>query len=313
MTDPPSASFDPAAMGFPWVNSLRRMLRASRPAPLDGSTIYIVSDYGGEHAGAVYATYSFLAVEMDQAWLWETRRTHVRSLHLRDKRRISFKGLRDRRQRHALVPFLRAADHLNGVLLTVAIRKAWEFDPFDCAATVEALASSGKPDLRSWAGENLRKMVCISHLFAVVVAELTVSSQAIYWMSDQDSTQANPTKQADTIAVVNVCLKLNGVGQPSVLGIGTTAIDPGDRMEEDLAAITDLSAGAVGDAFETLSAACGGRIPSRVAVQLNQPLQPKTDVIWDWLTDSTGQLTKVVILMEPEPGARRYTVARFVP
>jgi hypothetical protein len=53
------------------------------------------------------------------------------------------------------------------------------------------------------------------------------------------------------------------------LGIGTTSIDEGDRIEEDLAAVADLVAGAAAEVVTRMAEQCGGRIPRDLAVERN--------------------------------------------
>lgn len=294
---------------FPWTDTLCRMIRAVRPAPFTGSTVMVYSDYGGEHPAAKYATYSFLALDTETSLGWLPRRGAVRSLHLPDGRRLSYKGLRDRRQWRALTPFLSAANHIDGLLLTVAVRHYSDFDPFGSESMSRGLAQFGQA-LGVCAPHELRKMARVAHLLAVVVATLTQSRHHIYWISDEDSTQANSSKQADFMKALNACLGLHGVGQPAEFGIGTTAIDPGDRHDEDLASVADLCAGAVCDVFGILNEACGGTVPVHVAVRPHRDLPAKTGVIWDWLVESPGRLKKVVALIERR-GDGLYTVGRF--
>jgi hypothetical protein len=82
------------------------------------------------------------------------------------------------------------------------------------------------------------------------------------------------------------------------LGVGTTKIDEEDRIDEDLNAIPDLMSGAVAEAATALAHACGGSIPIRVAVPLDKPLTPKTDLIYSWIADNQYSLQRAVTVIE---------------
>ena len=83
------------------------------------------------------------------------------------------------------------------------------------------------------------------------------------------------------------------------LGLGTTAIDEGDRFEEDHVAVPDLAVGAVSEMLTTLSVFAGGRFPtSGVALPFSGRFSRKTEVIYAWLADQTRRLKRVVIVFE---------------
>ncbi len=80
--------------------------------------------------------------------------------------------------------------------------------------------------------------------------------------------------------------------------MGTTVIDEGDRMEEDLTAIPDLIAGAMSEIANKLSQFTGGRIPSNLAVPFSGKFSTKTEIISSWIWDKNQGFPKVVIVIE---------------
>jgi hypothetical protein len=74
------------------------------------------------------------------------------------------------------------------------------------------------------------------------------------------------------------------------LGIGTTEIDEGDRLEEDLTAIPDLAAGAVSDLLNRMHQQLGTfpLVPTFVPTLSN-----KTDLITSWFFSGKGSLVKL--------------------
>lgn len=82
------------------------------------------------------------------------------------------------------------------------------------------------------------------------------------------------------------------------LGLGTTAIDEGDRFEEDHVAVPDLAVGAVSEMVTRLSAAAGGSIRPHLAIPFADSFSPKTEVIYSWFADQASRLRKVCIVFE---------------
>jgi hypothetical protein len=83
------------------------------------------------------------------------------------------------------------------------------------------------------------------------------------------------------------------------LGVGTTRLDEGDRLEEDFAAVSDLAAGAVSEMLTKV----GSTNPScsfygNAAHELPDYLSKKTEVILAWLGDESRRLKKSILLFE---------------
>ena len=86
--------------------------------------LFVASDYGGEHGGAVYETISYLIADIADCANWQSTRERIRAQFLPDGRRMAFKNLNDRVRRRALEPFLQSANQLPALLATFAVPKS---------------------------------------------------------------------------------------------------------------------------------------------------------------------------------------------
>src|SRR5262249_27803293 len=109
---------------FPWVRSIEKIIRAIQVPAITGPNVYIASDYSGEAKSHLYDVLSILYLDVQQSSEWAERRRLVRTQYMADGRRMSFKALNDRQRQGALVPFLRAANAIHGVLISIAVRKS---------------------------------------------------------------------------------------------------------------------------------------------------------------------------------------------
>jgi hypothetical protein len=91
------------------------------PPPNLGPIALTASDYGGDHSGSLFDTYSFFLAEYDQASRAFSKWALSRPALLPDGRRMSFKGLNDGMRSRALQPFMQAVADSLGTVITVAI------------------------------------------------------------------------------------------------------------------------------------------------------------------------------------------------
>lgn len=91
--------------------------------------------------------------------------------------------------------------------------------------------------------------------------------------------------------------------------LGASAIDEGDRYEEDHIAISDLAAGAAAEMLTEISK-YAGRISKDVALEFHGQFSPKTDVLSTWLGYSGGRLKKVMVVFDPD-GKTRFRLMRL--
>lgn len=292
---------------YPWAKTIERIITAEKLPEMNGPTINLVSDYGGEHKASKYKTISVLYLDLHASVEWEYLRRIVRRDFLPDGRRLSFKRLSDRYRQRALVPFLQAANQIVGVSVTLAISKSLVGI---CGTKSEMKNIHTNLHLEAgWDDVSFEQVLMVSHLVSFLIAGLSRPNQNIYWISDEDSMFANQLRSHDLRQVISRYSSHYVKHSLGELGLGTTAIDEGDRLEEDLAAIPDLIAGAVSEVATRLSLGTRGRIPSIIAVPFRGEFTPKTELITSWIADRGQKLKRVVVLFEESP--KGYAVGRF--
>ena len=294
---------------YRWVPTIERILTAERLPPLTGPLINIFSDYSGEQAGALYQTTGILYADLYASRSWEIRRRQVRKRFLADGRRLSFKALGDRNRQAALIPFLQAADEIEGLCLVVAVRRS--IRQLCLEPTVSMAIAEYVTNRRARKSRELERMARVTHLIALLIGGLAKVDQNVYWISDQDSLFANEMVTQDTRELL-MRFSSHYVGDRKLgeLALGTVAIDPGDRFEEDGAAIADLTAGALGEILTRVSSHAGGRFRPGVAIPFSGSFTPKSELLHSWFTHNQGRLRKVCIMFE-DLGAGELAVFRL--
>jgi len=283
---------------LPWVNTVNRILSSFDIPEMRGPTIYITSDYSGDHKKYRYQVTSVLAMDVERSHQWEFQRRAVRQRFLSDGRRMSFKRLGDRRRQRALIPFLDAADEIIGVCVTVAVRKS--IRALFCGREHSEKVNMILGLQSRWKHGAFEKMLQATHLVSLIVGGLSRPNQNIYWISDEDMLFANARKSEELAKLFSGFTSVYVKHQLGELGVGTTKLDESDLFAEDLAAIPDLVAGTVAETTTKLSMAFGGRIPYGVVMPSPSGFTSKTDLLTSWLSDQTQNLKRVVILFEDE-------------
>ncbi len=225
-------SWTPVRHLYPWGHTIERILQSVSLPPLDGPVIYISSDYGGSNECSLYETYSVLYLDLKESKEWEWQRREVRARYLADGRRMSFKALNDRQRQAAIGPFLNAANRISGILVTIAVRKSIkvlcsDFQFFEYSKS--KLALDPRMTLPSF-----ERMLRIVNLLGLLMGGLAKPNQHVYWISDQDALFANPNRTNDLKNVLEHWTSHYVTWPLGEVGLGTTIIDEGDRVEEDL-------------------------------------------------------------------------------
>jgi hypothetical protein len=101
----------------PWVKAFNDTIRISPLPHLGGREIIIVTDSSGLHRENPFEVLGLLILDFDSSVEWEVLRQTIRRNILKDSRRMSFKQLNEPVRQRALIPFLRAADQINGLCL----------------------------------------------------------------------------------------------------------------------------------------------------------------------------------------------------
>ncbi len=295
--------------GIPWMGTFNRILSEGNLPELKGSTLYVTSDYSGYDSKSRYFVISILVADLDNSECWECFRRRVRSEYMGDGRRMSFKNLNDTNRLKALVPFLEASDEIEGFCLSIGIRKEIENLYID-KRIFESVQRKGVLK-GTWRAKSLENMFRIVHLVSTVIAGLVKPNQNIYWISDEDEILANPTRSSDVAGLISAFTSMyvkHGLGE---LGVGTTKVDEGDRLEEDFAAVADLAAGAVSEMLTKVgSTSSSGSFHGNVAYEFPDYLSKKTEVILAWLGDDCRRLKKSILLFEQAKN-KMYSLTRL--
>jgi hypothetical protein len=210
---------------------------------------------------------------------------------------MSYKGLSDRQRTRALVPFLSAAEYIHGLCFVVIVNKAIRHLCLNTADDYEKMRKIAGLRAR-WKDKELEEALRLTHFVSCLIGGLSQPNQNIYWISDEDSLFANETRSKDLARLLSSFSSHYATYPLGELGIGTTAIDEGDRIEEDFASVADLVAGAVAETTTRLSDGCGGRIPHNLTIEYAKEFIPKADIIARWLWLGKSNLRRVTVLFE---------------
>jgi len=292
---------------YGWAITIEKILKVIDLPSLDGSVINIFSDYSGQHKGSKYETITALYFDLEASSAWEIKRCQIRDRWLPNGRRMSFKSLNDRHRQRDLIPFLEAANDIVGLLVTLVISKS-----IHDLCVGDADFNKAKSSLalhQEWALVNLEQTLRVAHLIGLLIGGLSRPGQNIYWISDEDQLFANMKRTQDLSTILGKITGLYVQHQLGELGLCTTSIDPGDRFEEEAAAIADLTAGGISEVVNTIATQAGGKVPVRLAFPFERSFSHKTEAISSWVWQSHGKLSKTVILFEKQ--STGYSVSKW--
>lgn len=260
-----------------------RMLTSVRTGP----QLIMASDYSGEDRESAAKVYSFLLADACYLWLWHDMRTRLRTRYLPNARRMSYKALNDKHRQSALVPFLRIANAIPGLLITFIVDR--EIQNLFGQTVSDAVQAGLIP--RNWKPRTAEKMLRIGTLGGLVVAGMAAPLQDLLWITDEDEIAANEERLREAtrfLAVVAGNLLSHEMGQ---LSFGTAKCDNGSQEIEDLLAIPDLVSGALSEMSllllgpeKTGSALCGKECPE------------KAEVVMNWVADGSDHTLKKVVI-----------------
>jgi hypothetical protein len=262
--------------------------------PFAGTHLFLGSDYGGNHKSSSYNTYGFLIVNGKPS-RWLSIQRSIRTRYLENARRMSFKQLGDRQRQEALIPFLQAADTLDGHLVVFVVHKSVRLHPSkkeDIHKWRQLLSLSAKWNHRSFE-EAFRK----AHFFALLVSQWSQPFMDVTWISDQDEFVGNDERLDDA---QNLAAKLSTLYLPHTLRVfamNTTKVDGPGREFEDLVAIPDLAVGMLSELSSSLAkGSAWEELNGRTLLEEND-IQLKSEVIadWFWYADASLRRTCIVI------------------
>jgi hypothetical protein len=271
------------------------------------STILVSSDYSGEHSGSKYQILSFLIADTGNCEQWDKEREEVRAEFLSNNRRMSFKELRDNQKFKALKPFLSSADRIPGLVFTVAIESSIQ-SLFEGLAPLD-LENPEFLFFKSWRPNVLEKAFRILHFISFLLAGISHPGQNIIWFTDEDSIAANPDRLRQLTNLFSWVISPYLAFDLGHLRCGTTKCDDGSRRIEDLTAIPDLVAGAIGEQLQ-LQYEKKPDTSNIFWIQRSDFTQKTSFITW-WLADTTKPLKRLFCKIDLLKTSNKLNVSWF--
>jgi hypothetical protein len=207
-------------------------------------------------------------------------------------------------RRRALVPFMRAAAVIEGCLAQFAISKVGG-SLFTAASNDER----GTELLKRWKPNVQERLLRVLHLSAFLLSGLSAPGQDVLWIVDEDDIAANVTMLTDLTELFARVMSSYSSHPLGHLRCGTTAtVEDGTLALEDLAAIADLTTGALGEL-------CTGFITDDVfprkglITPLPSNLSWKTKLIGSWMAAPGFSIRRHTTILELRPGSTRARIS----
>ncbi|MBN9601107.1 MAG: hypothetical protein J0G28_15725 [Afipia sp.] len=279
--------------------------------PVDEGLQVIVSDYSGQHRQATYEVYSFLITTWGALQDWLPLREAFRTQWLPDKRRISFKQLREPVRRRAYPHFLELAGALPANLLTVMIdNRVGSFIDGGPQALAAALDDCFVPGASP---NGIEKIYRLALLVAMLQAGLRREKQRSLWVSDHDKTLDTFDKRERFSRLATyLTLGLTGRHKSAEQSFITTETKNLPDWIEDLAAVPDIAAGACARLDNTLPLFMEQNTWT-VGMVHGDNMDWRAKMFGDWLSLPHGVLRHVLVRLAPDArGEIRASAQKFM-
>ncbi|MBU2865705.1 hypothetical protein [Pacificibacter marinus] len=258
----------------------------------DGNeTVGVFSDYGGEHAGSRYHTYSTLVFGWNHAFPIKEQFGKVREKHsVSTSKEMAFKNLGHGPLARCLPDYLQTSDMIAGMLFTVAIHK-----------DVKSVFGSGSNETSEYLVSTLRengfgnrkpkvaeKLLRVVHITAYLTAWLSRENQKVLWLSDNDEIVPNEDRTEQTVKLFQNVLAMYSSHPFGFCGYTTPSQMDDDMWLADYLSVTDLAAGAV-EYFLT-----NDDKPEKIVPK------PHVESILNWLGRAGLGLKKHIMVIRPD-------------
>lgn len=300
-------SFAKVGIGAILAPGLDKSLLSERsrfPFLVRGRTLLLVADFGGHHQRQHFDTYTFLLLDLAKNRSWLAWQSHFRRAILPNSRRMSFKALNDGMRRRSLVPFMRAASSIEGCLVQFAVSKAG-----GSLFTETSGDEFGAELLKRWKPHVQERLLRVLHLSAFLLSGLSVPGQDLVWIIDEDDIAANVAMLTDLTELFARVFSSYSSHALRHIRCGTTATaDDGGLVLEDLAAIADLTTGALGEL-------CTGFVnddafPRKgLITSVPSNLRWKTKLIASWMATPMFPIQRHTTIVELQPGSTRTRIS----
>ena len=255
--------------------------------------LIVTSDYGGKHNSAEYKSLSFLFADFDRLNEWNNQRTFIRNSSLKN-RTMSYKNLNDSIRRKALLPFLRGANSIPGVILTLLIDKKIKslFLPNDYID----FESTGYKEYCHWKKEPFEKLLRAIYLVNILLIYFSFEKQNILWVTDEDELVANETRINEAVKIFSDLSNQLLKHKMGNFGLGTTKFDTEPKDFEDLVSVPDLVAGTLTSIMSKYKKS--GILPySKLLVPPPKDITMKDREIMSWYADNTKLLKRYTFVI----------------
>lgn len=218
--------------------------------------LFILSDFGGEHKGANFTTYSFLICSFDKRSVFEKETIAVREKYSLNHpwKEYGFKDLRYGPIKRALNNFLDVSDkYIHGLLLTISIDKNIEsvFGLEKKQAQAQTIELFKENALGEWKGNEAEKVLLVCHSIAVFMSILATNGQKFLWLCDHDSINEEGNKRAfsHTQEILGHSLAMYSDNIYEIYSFAKP-FDK-DAGTNDLLSLTDFSAGIIQEILQS--------------------------------------------------------------
>lgn len=271
--------------------------------------LFVGSDYGGEHSGAIYHTIAFLMADIAECAAWQSPREQIRINRLLGRRRMAFKNMNDSVRAKAFHEFLESANTIRGMLIVFAIHKR-SGSLFGSGDRLDPTTLDFEP-LRTLSAPIAEKLMRVVSLLGLLIAGFSAPGQDVLWATDEDAIAANAYRVrhlVDALALVSSNLLDHDLRH---LRVATAKQDKGDLSLEDLLAIPDIAAGGLSDALSSMFV--HGAPPSGLEFPRSNAVSAKGRRVLDWFSDNTQSLKRMCVLIDQTPDTQkiRATHIRF--
>ncbi|MBI6915652.1 hypothetical protein JET72_17325 [Pseudomonas juntendi] len=266
--------------------------------------IAIFSDFGGEHKGAGFNTYSFLVISYDKIHPFIEATTALRQKHniLEPFSEFAYKDLNYGPRQRALSEFLRITETLlHGALITLVVDKKIETLFGQNKKTVDEFNQQelSRLGLGTWKFESAEKALRICHAIGFFSSLTTHNNQRLLWYCDNDSVNDNESLYKGIQKILNHTAGFYINHSFEILGFAKS-FEKKSHFD-DLLSITDLAAGIIQDLMT------GHYSPDGQITEKKVPLAK-------WLIQRSEFLTKITIEIKKLPnGLVGSGVVRFNP
>jgi hypothetical protein len=255
---------------------------------IGNESISIFSDYGGEHKGSKYNSYSLLFCGWNHCYPLGEDFVKLRQKYKLDRKEVSFKELSYGPTSRALKEYLDIIDrNVSGFLLTVLIDK--DLPPLfigkENKHLLEEIKNAG---LGEWHTKAAEKLMIILHLMGYVLPLIAESNQKIIWLTDKDTVVQNTEMFNNAIKLFKGVMKIYSDNVYGRIGGARLPFDDKDIHTMDLLSITDLVAGSVEQYF------------TNVKTHGEPSVKNGADKIIAWLSSSGTFLKKEVVKISYE-------------